>query len=307
MTCYVVLCFATTPQASLVRLYVYRMVKKVRRLTGGAGELQRICSSEHSAAMTARFWDEWRSSRRLGASFRAHAAQLDMDVERATADICRVKRLPPTGDAARNVGRCLQDIKGVNALADALRKLAAIPFTSGDPIHEEELAALWDALLPGVKRPGRITKDWGRIGFQQADPATDFRGGGLLALRQLLHFARTRPHTARRMIAEPADEIKRYPWACVGINITNEALKLLNDRLLDRQLYGLPQARAVDTFHSIYADMFEVLHAMWLEADPDNILAFPPVMKSAMAKVRDEIIRTGTLVPPGATNSNVLD
>lgn len=33
---------------------------------------------------------------------------------------------------------------------------------------------------------GRITRQWEEIGFQGADPASDFRGAGILGLNQLL-------------------------------------------------------------------------------------------------------------------------
>lgn len=38
------------------------------------------------------------------------------------------------------------------------------------------LEKLWNHLKPDVKREGgRITEEWGEIGFQGKDPASDFR------------------------------------------------------------------------------------------------------------------------------------
>jgi hypothetical protein len=38
------------------------------------------------------------------------------------------------------------------------------------------LEEMWSALKPGVRRQGgRITEEWGEVGFQGRDPATDFR------------------------------------------------------------------------------------------------------------------------------------
>jgi len=38
------------------------------------------------------------------------------------------------------------------------------------------LEALWAALKPGVSRQGgRVTSEWGEVGFQGKDPASDFR------------------------------------------------------------------------------------------------------------------------------------
>lgn len=274
------------------------MAKKVRRIAGGTGQLERICSSEYNPAMTKRFWDEWRTSRKLARTFKAYAKKSDFDVDAVADEICASKRVSRDAPAAENIRRYLTDVANVNKASAQIRALADTPYNSSNPEHEADLEALWNELLPGVQRDGRVTRQWGRIGFQQSDPKTDFRGGGILGLRQLLHFARSRPEIARRMIVEPADETQRYPWACVGINITNEALKLLDARLLDQSLYGKSPERAVDTFHSIYGDMFEVLHSMWLEAEPENLMAFPPVMKKAMQSIREEIERTGTLVPP---------
>ncbi len=297
--------FSRRPRSKvrLVRLYFYRMVKRVRRIAGGASQVERICANEHTPSMTARFWEEWRTSKRLQGVFKKHAHSDQLDPSRVGDEICTLKRVSRETEAMKNVVRCLEQIAGVNQVAAHLRRLASTPFSTDNEEHEQQLEELWKLLLPGVEREGRVTRQWGRLGFQQSDPATDFRGGGLLALHQLLHFARTRPSVARRMIVEPADEAARYPWACVGINITNEALKLMDARLLDRAMYGQPLPRAVETFHSVYGDMFEVLHSMWLDAKPENILAFPPVMKATMERVRDEIQQTGTLVPPGAEDS----
>ena len=40
--------------------------------------------------------------------------------------------------------------------------------------------------MPHVALESRITKKWGQIGFQGTDPATEFRGMGLLGLHCLV-------------------------------------------------------------------------------------------------------------------------
>jgi hypothetical protein len=37
-------------------------------------------------------------------------------------------------------------------------------------------------LKPGQQLKARISREWEEIGFQGADPATDFRGTGILGL-----------------------------------------------------------------------------------------------------------------------------
>ncbi len=45
---------------------------------------------------------------------------------------------------------------------------------------------------------------WTRLGFQNEDPSTDFRGGGLLALEAMLNFAENFPTQYRAMLTPPA-------------------------------------------------------------------------------------------------------
>ena len=173
-------------------------------------------------------------------------------------------------------------------------------FSSSNDAHETKLEKLWSLLLPGQEREGgRITREWGRIGFQQSDPATDFRGGGVLSLDQLIFMAEKRQEIAQRMIGEPSNETSRYPWACVGINLTNEAITILASHELDEKLYGRSDDECMEIFNNLYADMFEILHANWIKSKPENLLDFPPVLKTTMSEIRDELARTGTLVPPG--------
>lgn len=201
-----------------------------------------------------------------------------------------------------NLKKCLLDIKGVNNVIATVKRKATERFNSENLQHEDSLEQLWQLLLPGQERAGgRYSKDWNRIGFQQSDPASDFRGGGMLGLEQLLYIASTRTAIARRMLSEPASEQSRYPWACVGINLTMEAKRILEERKIDTSLYGKSIEDALLVFHGLYADMFEVLHARWIQAEPVNVLAFPPVLQETLSAINDEISRTGSIVPPGAT------
>lgn len=202
----------------------------------------------------------------------------------------------------QNLKKCLGNIKVVNKFIISVQAHSSKSFDKDNAEHESKLEELWELLRPGTKREGgRYSKEWGRIGFQQSDPASDFRGGGMLGLDQLLYFARTRTSVARRMISEPSTETKRYPWACVGINLTMEAKRILEERMLDGQLYGISNMRAMVTFNELYANMFEILHARWIAAKPENVLAFPPVLKEALEAINKEVAETGSLVPPGTS------
>lgn len=62
-----------------------------------------------------------------------------------------------------------------------------------------------------------IFVDW----QQGTDPATDFRGMGLLGLVNLVYFAEEHGDTFRKIVNEQAERKERdYPVAVAGINVT---------------------------------------------------------------------------------------
>lgn len=48
------------------------------------------------------------------------------------------------------------------------------------------LMGLWASLMGDRKLKARESTEWVDIGFQGKDPATDFRGAGILGLEQLV-------------------------------------------------------------------------------------------------------------------------
>lgn len=285
------------------------MVKRARRLVTGHSQIARICGATssphdlqpHSPRMSSALWAECRSSKALHALFETLRAG-HFDAQRVAEQLCAEKRIAPDSRVADNLRRCVLHFRGVSDIVHELKRRVATPFDHADARHEAWLQRLWDDLLPGVQRAGgRYSKDWGRIGFQQSDPASDFRGAGVFALQQLAYMASARQRVARRMISQPAEEDRRYPWACVGINITVEAVRIVESRRIDRMLYGKGVEEGIHVVHELYCDMFEILHARWMEEGAANLLAFPNVWKSYVKAIDDEIDRTGMLVPPGTS------
>eukprot|EP00118_Oscarella_pearsei_P008424 m.43306 g.43306 ORF g.43306 m.43306 type:complete len:154 (+) comp33425_c0_seq11:496-957(+) len=77
----------------------------------------------------------------------------------------------------------------------------AVKYSEDDSGHEKKLNQLWTALMPGEKLESRHTKQWGEIGFQGNNPATDFRGMGILALENLLYFAEEHPDITKQTLS----------------------------------------------------------------------------------------------------------
>jgi len=95
------------------------------------------------------------------------------------------------------------------------------------------LRRLWDATFPEEPFQPRGAK-WGDLGFQGLDPATDFRGGGVLALHQLVAFAQEHPRTTARYIElSRARGIEWFGLAITGINVTVTLLALVAGHQLD--------------------------------------------------------------------------
>lgn len=78
------------------------MVKRVRRLVSGQTEVARICGdarrpgetcAEHTAHMTAAFWNEWSTSKKMQQLFVKYARDPDMPVDDVTAEICGTKKI----------------------------------------------------------------------------------------------------------------------------------------------------------------------------------------------------------------------
>ncbi|EPZ37025.1 Engulfment/cell motility, ELMO domain-containing protein [Rozella allomycis CSF55] len=71
-------------------------------------------------------------------------------------------------------------------------------FQSGNAEHEEMLKLLWD--IHFSEEYQRIGSHWKSLGFQGKDPATDFRGMGLLGLSQLIFFGNEYPDESNEIL-----------------------------------------------------------------------------------------------------------
>jgi hypothetical protein len=88
------------------------------------------------------------------------------------------------------------------------------------------LKQLWATLQPGREISNRISKEWIEIGFQGADPATDFRAVGILGLKQLLVMCTDIRYKdeALRMYKDSQNQKYWYFFAVAGLNITSKLI-----------------------------------------------------------------------------------
>ena len=108
----------------------------------------------------------------------------------------------------------------------SLNAMMKLPFDEQNEKHEDELEQIWGWLTDGAARNARLTKQWSRLGFQGKNPATDFRGSGVLGLHTLLHFAKHHKAAAQAILSE--NEItEAFPLALAAISVIVAVVKLL--------------------------------------------------------------------------------
>merc|ERR550534_2450209 len=98
--------------------------------------------------------------------------------------------------------------------------LTSTTVTWDNPKHEEKLFAIFKAVRPDLKKPGRLDKEaWGKLGFQGKDPITDFRGMGMLGVEFLFYLGHKETNLARYLFQRKMDSDSFYPLACSCINL----------------------------------------------------------------------------------------
>ncbi|VDP13692.1 unnamed protein product [Soboliphyme baturini] len=105
--------------------------------------------------------------------------------------------------------------------------------------------------------------DWKLVGFQSDDPSTDFRGMGLLGLKQLIYFCEKETCTARHMILKAYSFHNGYPFAIVGINITAMIRDMLSDGRLKFYFYESKPAMTLHDFHDVYCKLFLLINTFF--------------------------------------------
>jgi hypothetical protein len=112
-----------------------------------------------------------------------------------------------------------------------LQEAMLVPFDHADPGHQLLIPALWDALCrvrPPLPMAGDMDKQswrselWKDYGFQGVDPATDFRGAGLLGVRSIIWMCVEEPDISRAMLDGG------YPFAIAVINIVMALLHIMH-------------------------------------------------------------------------------
>jgi len=116
--------------------------------------------------------------------------------------------------------------ENTRAQLSEFKKQSSLPYDAKNPDHEALLLDLWHHAFPDTLLEDRVTKQWEELGFQGTDPATDFRGGGIHALQNILYLANNYPILFKRLV-EGLHHEEAYPFAITSINITDMLFDIL--------------------------------------------------------------------------------
>ncbi|KAL7570838.1 hypothetical protein ACA910_018906 [Epithemia clementina (nom. ined.)] len=93
-----------------------------------------------------------------------------------------------------------------------------------------------------------------RLGFQQEDPVTDFRSGGILSLAMMVHLVESCPETHRRFYGNGDAAV--LPFALTCINITDMMAKFL---MLSKAVDRMDALLSQKPFWRMFADPYALL------------------------------------------------
>lgn len=233
----------------------------------------------------------------------------DCDPIQITRQILRKKRFPDSASlstpAARKLRYALERVASTHQLAREINQRVHTKYDSTNPAHERKLMLLWDLLRPHDKLEGRYTKQWTEIGFQGKDPATDFRGMGMLGLDDLVYYAKYYPMSSKNALECSHDDISWYSFAIVGINITSFAVQTLRTRQLQYYLFLNGTDRSV--YHELYCYLFHRFNAYWSTLEPKPIIMdFERVFADFKIMMERQLARRKLMMLRYDTKENML-
>ncbi|KAG0336426.1 ELMO domain-containing protein 1 [Podila humilis] len=234
----------------------------------------------------------------------------DCNAEQITQQILRKKRFPESGSpetiAAKKLQYALDRIASTHQLARDINQRVHTKYDSTNPAHERklllvsyqfdihyvppEVVGFWELLCPNKKLTERYTKQWTDIGFQGKDPATDFRGMGMLGLDDLVYYAKYYPMSSKQALECSNHETQWYSFAIVGINITAFAVQTLRTRQLQHYLFLNGTDKSV--YHELYCYLFHRFNGYWMTLEPKpTVMDFERVFADFKLMMERQLMR----------------
>ncbi|GFS21322.1 ELMO domain-containing protein 2 [Elysia marginata] len=263
------------------------MFKLLFKWVTGQCELLRITySNSRQVDRVKRIESSLRLSRSI--ELKKCADSSDTDVALSVEQIQKLKNIAPEAHPQFQVSLkdSLQRISAHNQIIVEAEYCRKIKFSSDNADHEEKLTKLWRLYNADRVLPSRVGQHWTEIGFQGDDPATDFRGMGLLGLDQLIFFAEAYPQQALQVLSQSHHPQFGFSFSIVGINMTEMCVTLLNKRRFSSYFYSFEKPKpGLTDFHRIYCHIFHGFAQFWFAERPESIMEFGRVREDYLQKV----------------------
>ncbi|KAL6219322.1 hypothetical protein ACLB2K_007081 [Fragaria x ananassa] len=176
-----------------------------------------------------------------------------------------------------------------------LRQRLEVPFDGSRVEHQDALKQLWRLAYPDRELPPLKSELWKEMGWQGADPSTDFRGGGFISLENLIFFAQQYPESFHRLLhkQEGTRAEWEYPFAVAGINISFVLAQMLDlQSAKPTSLAGIRFLQLLEedemAFDNLFCVTFQMMDAQWL-AKRASYMEFNDVMKSTRTQLEREL------------------
>uniref|UniRef100_A0A7N5K5H1 ELMO domain containing 3 n=1 Tax=Ailuropoda melanoleuca TaxID=9646 RepID=A0A7N5K5H1_AILME len=153
--------------------------------------------------------------------------------------------------------------QGLREERDLVLTIAQCGLDSQDPVHGRVLQTIYRKLT-GSKFDCALHGDhWEDLGFQGANPATDLRGAGFLALLHLLYLVMDSKTLlmAQEIFRLSHHHIQQFPFCLMSVNITRIAIQALREECLSRECNR--QQKVIPVVNSFYAATFLRLAHVW--------------------------------------------
>lgn len=176
-----------------------------------------------------------------------------------------------------------------------LRNRTNVPYDETCIEHQQALEELWYLAYPNVTLNALISDQWKEMGWQGANPSTDFRGCGFLSLENLLFFAKTFPSAFHKLLTKERGERAtwEYPFAIAGINVSFMLTQMLElYQVKPRCLHCVNFVKILgedeEAFDVLYCIAFVLMDAQWL-AMHASYMEFNEVLQNTRTQLEREL------------------
>ncbi|KAF6103188.1 ELMO domain containing 3 [Phyllostomus discolor] len=153
--------------------------------------------------------------------------------------------------------------QGLREERDLVLTIAQCGLDSQDPVHGRVLQTIYRKLTGSKFDCALLGDHWEDLGFQGANPATDLRGVGFLALLHLLYLVMDAKTLlmAQEIFRLSRHHIQQFPFCLMSVNITRIAIQALREECLSRECNR--QQKVIPVVNSFYAATFLHLAQVW--------------------------------------------